>query len=145
MKDVFALLDGIHLAFNRPEYNPEHGTTHCNQFVDEVCRTLGFKELNGKLANDIVDFLSTHPQWQEIKCEESQSIANAGGLIVAGLKDEKLDHGHVCIICPGKEKPSGRWGLVPSCASVGIENTIGKGINWSFMRIPQFWVYRPTL
>lgn len=143
MKDRLQLLDAIHLAFNHPEYAPKDGVTHCNSYVNEVCETYGFKELSGKLANDICDFLSTHPQWSEISMDKCQSLANEGTLIVAGAKAE--GHGHVVVVCPGKEKSSGRWGNVPSVASVGKENTIGKGLSWSFSEMPKFWAWRPTL
>lgn len=143
MKDALTLLDAIHLAFSRPEYAPKDGTTHCNQFTDEVCQTFGFKEFSGKLANDICDLLHGHPQWLEITMDRCQDLSNGGSLIIAGIKE--VPHGHVCIICPGHIKTSGRWGSVPSCASVGIENTIGKGINWIFGTMPKFWIFRQTL
>ena len=142
MKDSLSLLDAIHLAFNHPEYQPKDGVTHCNQYVNEVCESYGFKEFNGKLANDICDILEFHPDWSVIDMDRCQDLANGGGLIIAGIKEAK--HGHVCVICPGHIKTSGRWGQVPSCASVGIENTIGKGINWIFGTLPKFWVYRKT-
>jgi len=153
MKDRNQLLDAIHLAFNHPEYAPRINrddkgnvigvTTYCNQYVDEVCEVVGFEGLTGKMANEICEYLSKHPQWSPVKMEDCQDLANGGTLIVAGIRGDP--HGHVCIICPGKPKVSGRWGLVPSCASVGKENTIGRGINWAFSERPEFWVWRQTL
>jgi len=153
MKDILTLSDAIHLAFSRPEYAPqikrdEKGaivsmTTHCNQFVNEVLSFIGFGDLEGKMANDIVDFIKAHPQWSEVSMDKCQALANAGTFVIAAIKAPV--HGHVAIICPGKEKSSGRWGQVPSCASVGKENTIGRGINWAFSEMPSFYAYRPTL
>lgn len=143
MKDLLNLLDSIHFAFNHPEYTPAEGVTHCNQFVNEVCTIYGFNRLGGKLANEICEYLAEHPEWGELRMDKCQDLANAGSLIVAGIKSDP--HGHVAIICPGKEKPSGRWGEVPSCASVGKMNTIGLGINWSFSSLPRFWVWRKTI
>ncbi len=143
MKDRLLLLDAIHLSFNHPEYAPKDGQTHCNQYVNEVCETFGIKDLSGFLANDMVDFLSKHPQWSEVSMDKCQELANEGTLIIGGLKAE--GHGHVVVVCPGKSKTSGRWGSVPSCASVGKVNEIGKGVNWAFSGIPTFWAYRPTL
>lgn len=143
MKDALTLLDAIHAAYSHPEYAPAEGVTHCNQFVNEVCSTVGFKDLNGKMANEIIDCVSTHSQWSEIEMERCQELANGGSLIVAGIKESV--HGHVNIICPGKEKSSGRWGAVPSVANVGKENFIGRGVNWSFSVKPKFWVWRLTL
>lgn len=143
MKDSLKLLDAIHLAYSRPEYAPSPGVTHCNQFVNEVCQYLGFRDLDGKLANEIVDMLELHPQWSRIELERCQDLANGGSLVIAGLKEQ--GHGHVNIICPGKLKMSGHWADVPSCANVGKENFIGKGINWAFSQMPLFYVWRQTL
>lgn len=143
VKDALTLLDAIHAAYSHPEYAPKEGVTHCNQFVNEVCTTMGFKELDGKMANDIVAILSKHPQWSEITIDRCQELANGGSLIVAGLQEDA--HGHVNVICPGKEKSSGRWGQVPSVANIGKENFIGKGVNWAFSSTPRFWVWRQTL
>lgn len=143
MKDLFALLDAIHIPFNRPEYQPGGGLTHCNQFTAEVCATYGFRGLEGLLANDIIDLLSKHDQWSSVPLNQAQELANGGTLVLAGFKSDP--HGHVAIVCPGKEKFSGRWGKVPSLASVGKENTIGKGCNWSFSDMPLFWAWRPSL
>jgi hypothetical protein len=143
MKDTLLLLDAIHIAFSRPEYHPEDGKTHCNQFVDEVCEAYGFKELRGKLANQICDYLARHPEWGEVVMERTQQLANQGSLVVGGVKADP--HGHVVIVCPGREKESGRWGKVPGCASVGAINSIGLGVNWSFSQMPKFYVWRRTI
>lgn len=143
MKDPFLLLDAIHLAFNRPEYAPKDGSTHCNQYVNEVCQTLGFTEFDGKLANEMVDIIDAHPQWSKVEMNKCQELANHGTLVLAGLKAEQ--HGHINIICPGKEKTSGRWGPVPSCVNVGKENFIGRGVNWAFGDYPKFWAWRQSL
>jgi hypothetical protein len=144
MKDALNLLDAIHLGFSRPEYRPlGDGTTHCNQFCSEVAMALGFKGLEGLLANDIIDLISKNDQWSELPIEKAQDLANGGSFIIAGLKANP--HGHVVIVCPGKVKTSGRWGEVPSVANVGKDMFIGKGINWAFSDLPKLWVWRPTL
>lgn len=144
MKDMIGLLDAIHLAYSHPEYAPNpDGTTHCNQFVSEVCHNYGFSGLEGLLANDIVKTLSSHVDWSEVSLEKAQDLANAGTLIVAGIQADP--HGHVNIICPGKTKLSGRWGSVPSVANVGKDNFIGKGINWAFSDPPKMWAWKPSL
>lgn len=143
MKDSLLLLDAIHLPLCRPEYQPAGGATHCNGYVAEVTETYGFKGLTGLLANQIIDTVAAHNDWSEIPVEKAQDLANGGSLIIAALKDEP--HGHVNIICPGKAKTSGRWGPVPSCANVGKEVFIGKGINWAFSDMPKFYVWRKSL
>lgn len=140
------LLDAVHTSFSSllgPEYHTSPETTYCNVFVSEVCQLLGFREFNGKLANQIVDLVQTHPQWTEVEMENAQERANEGSLVIAGLKAEP--HGHVVVLVPGKMKVSGRWGMVPACANVGRTYSIGRGINWSFRDKPKFWLWRHTL
>lgn len=143
MKDRLQLLDSIHLAFSRPEYVPRDGITYCNQFVNEVATGCGFKGFAGLMANQIVDLISNNDQWSEVSVDKAQDLANEGTLIVAGIKAE--GHGHVNVICPGKQKTSGRWGNVPSVANVGKENFIGKGLSWAFSDMPKLYAWRPTL
>lgn len=143
MKDQLSLLDAIHLPLNRPEYQPGGGLTHCNAYVNEVCQAIGWKSFDGLLANQIIDLMVSSDQWTETPLEKCQFLANQGTLVIAALKADP--HGHINIICPGKEKTSGRWGLVPSCANVGKEVFIGKGINWAFSDMPKFYAWRPSL
>lgn len=143
MRDRLQLLDSIHLAFSRPEYQPSNGITHCNQFVTEVSEGCGFKGLSGLLANQIIDLISEHEQWSDCPIEKAQDLANEGTLILACLKADP--HGHVNVICPGKMKTSGRWGNVPSVANVGKENFIGKGLSWAFSDMPKLYAWRPSL
>ncbi len=142
-KDVFVLLDAIHLALCRPEFEPGDGVTHCNQYVCEVSEYYGFKGFGNLLANQMIDLLTESPQWSEVPIERCQDLANSGTLIIAGLKEDP--HGHVNVICPGRPKTSGRWGAVPSCANIGKDVFIGKGINWAFSDMPKFWAWRQTL
>lgn len=142
-KDVFVLWDCIAIPLCRPEFQPKGGVTHCNQYVAEVCEAYGYRGLNGLLANQIADVLAASPQWSIVPIEKCQEMANRGSLIIAALKDQP--HGHVNVICPGRIKTSGRWGEVPSCANVGKEVFIGKGINWAFSDMPKFYAWRPTL
>lgn len=142
-KDIFTLLDAINLPLCRPEYQPGGGLTHCNAYVDDVSLALGWKGFAGLLANDIIDLLEKSDQWSEVQMEQCQFLANQGSLVIAGLRDDP--HGHVNIICPGNEKTSGRWKKVPSCANVGKDIFIGKGINWAFSDLPKFYAWRQLL
>ena len=143
MKDLFVLLDAIHEAYSRPEYIPGGGLTHCNQFVAEVAGKCGFKGLDGLLANDIVDYIANSDQWSECSMTQAQQLANQGTLIIAGIKDEP--HGHVNVICPGREKISGRWGAVPCVANVGKDMFIGRGLNWAFSDPPKLYFWGASL
>jgi hypothetical protein len=143
LKDVFGLLDCIFAPLCRPEYQPADGQTHCNQYVAEVCEAYGYKGMNGLLANEMIALLSSSPNWSEVPMDKCQELANNGTLVVAGLRAEP--HGHVVVICPGKPKTSGRWGTVPSCANVGKQIFIGKGVNWAFSDLPKFYAWRSSL
>lgn len=104
---------------------------------------MGFKSFEGLLANQMIDLMEKDGAWSKVDMTQCQVLANAGSLVIAGLKAEP--HGHVNVICPGREKTSGRWGQVPSCANVGKDVFIGKGINWAFSDSPTFYVWRPSL
>lgn len=142
-KDMLALLDAIHLPLCRPEYAPGGDLTHCNAYVNEVCQLYGFNDFDGLLANEMIDAMEVSASWSKVTIDQCQNMANMGILVIAGLK--ALPHGHVNVICPGKEKASGRWGNVPSCSNVGADIFIGKGINWAFPDMPAFYAWRPSL
>ena len=143
VRDLLTLLDAIHFPLCRPEYQPYDGKTFCNAFVAEVCEIYGYKGLNGLLANEIIDLVSQSPNWSEVPLDKCQDLANAGSLIILGLKGDV--HGHVDIVCPGRPKSSGRFGTVATVANVGKENWIGKGWNWAFSDAPKAWAWRSTL
>jgi len=152
MKDILLLLDAIHLPLCRPEYQPrevKNANGHiehiscCNTYVNEVCQIFGYKEFEGLLANQMIDLMVSSPAWSLTGIDKAQFLANQGSLVIAGLKAEP--HGHVCVCVPGKEKTSGRWGVVPSVASVGKEVFIGKSLSWAFADMPRFWAWRNSL
>jgi len=144
MRDLFGLLDAIHLAYSHPEYAPtSDGTTHCNQFVSEVATACGFKGFVGLMANDIADLISKNDQWSETPIDKAQTLANNGTLVIAAIKGNP--HGHVNVVCPGRIKLSGRWGEVPTVANVGKDNFIGKGLNWAYSDMPKLYAWRPSL
>lgn len=143
MRNLFTLLDAIHIPFSRKEYQPRDGVTYCNLFVSDVCDIYGFRGFRGKLANQICEDLEKSQDWIELDMNKAQGLANEGTLIIAALKGKI--HGHVNVVCPGRVKESGRWGEVPTVANVGKENFIGKGINWAFSEAPKLYAWKPTL
>lgn len=143
MRDILGLLDAIHIPICRPEYQPKGDTTHCNQFVSEVVSLYTGIHFEGMLANQIIDLLISSDAWLEVQMEQCQDMANRGTLIIAGFKNDP--HGHVNVICPGKEKDSGRWGKVPSVANVGKDVFIGKGLSWAFSLKPRFWAWKSSI
>ena len=159
MKDPIALIDAILNAYDNQAFIPlEDGTTFCNLAVDAVCQGLGYKDLAGKTADQIVSFLATSSDWSLVQMERAQEMANEGSLLIAGLDSVALEqsHGHVCIIRPGMAIYSGKWGLVPRVLNIGAENFIARarkgpltnqpaGLNESFVPLPKIWVLRSTL
>jgi len=143
MKDLISLIDAIHVPFSRPEYVPSEGKTFCNAYVSEVCELYGYKGFSGMLANDMIGHLEKSSDWSLVPMDKCQFLANQGTLILAGIKGDI--HGHINVICPGKEKTSGRWGTVPACSNIGKENFIGRSISWAFSELPRFWAWRSTL
>ena len=80
---------------------------HCNESTAEVANAMGHPELNGKLANQQVDYMDKN--WEAVDAKTAQERANNGDLVVAGLSDNP--HGHTSIVVPGDGavKPDGRF------------------------------------
>lgn len=158
MKDLITLFDSICEAYDRPDFIPKNGITYCNQAVDMVAGAMGCHDFEMKNANEIVEFMVSDSNWQEIKMNQAQDMANEGSLCVAGIDSATLkqEHGHVVVIRPGKQVYSGKWGLTPRCLNIGEENFLARakkgpltamscGLNEAFQPLPQIWVWRPSL
>lgn len=57
-------------------------------------------------ANQLVGYLATSAKWKPVELRELSKLASQGTLIVGGLK-QNSGHGHVIVVYPGPEKPSG--------------------------------------
>jgi len=159
VKDPITLIDAILDAYDRQEFQPlPDGTTFCNQAVILVALGMGYGELRGKSADEIVQFIAGSPDWSLVPIEKAQEMANEGSFLVAGLTGDELGqgHGHVCVIRPGRPVYSGKWGQCPRVLNIGSENFIARakkgpltnqpaGLNESFVPLPKIWVLRSTL
>lgn len=123
--------------------------TFCNFSVDHVLARMGYEKMRdgGKpmMANQMIDFLKRKTEdWEKIGMDKAQVLANAGRVVLAGLVDEP--HGHVVVVRPGLEDVSGNWGgaRVPKVSHVGGTSYIGRGVNYAFKSIPDFWVLKET-
>ena len=159
MRNLIGLIDAICDAYDNPDYQPKGNITFCNFAVAQVAEAMGCKQLTGKMADDIMDFIETSEDWSDVPMEKAQDIANQGTLIVAGLKSTELnqDHGHVVVVRPGLPCYSGKWvAKVPRVLNVGAQNFLARakrgplvgmavGINESFIPLPKFYVWRPSL
>lgn len=151
MKDRNLLIDALCETYDRsvirPEgtgmFYPEDGKTYCNMALNDVAIKIGCNELTGLMANDICDLVSASQKWKKVEMVDCQRMANEGTFVIAVQRG--TPHGHVCIVRPGLEKFSGRYGKVPSVMNVGKDVSIGKGVNWAFRDIPEFYAWGPSL
>jgi hypothetical protein len=107
--------------------------TFCNFFVSDVAKGMGFDELQGMLANEMIDHIATHPEFICLDQEwlAAQTWADQGYLVIYGSKAK--GHGHVCIGIPGRLTKSPKWKEnLPSVANVGKSNFIGKHLGWAW-------------
>lgn len=146
------LIDAIAQAFMQGlpggPWVPQPGVTFCNQAVNYVCVSLGYKKLVGLLANQIFGALQTNGDWQDVTADAAQYAANQGGLVIAAWKNpDSQQHGHVCVVMPGVLEESDSWkGPAPKVMNIGETNFIGKKASYAFSaeRIPQFFVLKST-
>lgn len=158
MKSIGLLVDLICEAYDNPIFKAhtvklysgvEVEETHCNLAVNYVVKNFGFKglmdpkTLEPYTANKMIEILSTSKCWREVENYTFiQQWVNDGGLAVAGLKG--IQHGHVCIIRPGRMTESGKWGMtIPKCCNIGSKQftSISNGVNYAFDEKPQIWIY----
>jgi hypothetical protein len=127
----------ISLAVNRAYnsiLNTDYGSkaARCNEGLRNAFKeTFGSSatSLDGKLANDMVNYWRTSSQWQTISKSQAQALANAGYFVVAGWKNSS-GNGHVVVIVPGSEVDG--W---PSGMDTGLgKRWKSRGINYSWGR-----------
>ncbi|GFO60541.1 hypothetical protein GMST_28660 [Geomonas silvestris] len=63
------------------------------------------------MANQLIDYLSSSPEWHEVPLSEVTEAARMGRLVVGGLKGK--EHGHVVVVYPGQERPRGGYIYTP--------------------------------
>lgn len=159
MRNLIGLIDAICDVYDNPDLQPKGDVTFCNIAVSVVAEAMGCKDLTGKMADDIMKFVESSPDWSDIPMEKAQDIANQGSLIIAGLTGAELDqaHGHVVIVRPGLPVYSGKWiSKVPRVLNIGAENFLARakrgplqglpaGVNEAFLPLPKFYVWRQSL
>jgi len=148
------LIDGICEAYDNLEWKADqNGTTYCNFAMDHIARKCGYNglsvavEVRPLLANDQIDLMLSSDEWLKVdEAIKAQSYANAGALVIAGLKLPV--HGHVAVLRPGKVEHSGLWrGKAPKGMSVGSFKAtfIGKKLSWAFREPPKYFVLKATI
>jgi len=139
--ELLRLIDACCEVYDNPNYRPRGGMTFCNQAVMSIAEKVGYSKFKSMLANQMVAFMRSSPDWSPLKIEEAQEYANKGNLVVAGLQGQP--HGHVVVVRPGMSGFSQKWGMaVPKVVNVGAENFIGKSLNWVFQKKPEVYVLK---
>ncbi len=148
IRDPFSLMDAIGAAFDRyqkPTPNPDGTfTTYCNMSVCKVLLAMGSQELRNidgtplnadQMVADMAAEAAALGAWREIQMEDAQAVANAGGIVVAGMTSQQLNmkHGHVVVCRPGNAELSAKWaGMCPMVSHVGENSLIGIDASWAF-------------
>lgn len=149
MKNRDRLIDAICTTYDKcwiddHPYASLDGETFCNMAVQDVARSMGCKELDGRMANEIYEYISAAKTWSTIPMVDAQLLANGGSFVLAAQRGDH--HGHVCVVRPGTAKWSAKWNCsVPSIMNVGQRNFISLGVNWAFMTEPNFYVWKDSL
>jgi hypothetical protein len=124
--------------------------TYCNLAVQAVFEAYEYTALSGKMADAIMAFVKTSPDFLVKPLADAQALVNEGTIILAGLSSAQLgqSHGHVCTLTPGVEDYSGHWDKkAPVCLSIGRKAICfrSKGVNWAFVPEPELFAWIPSL
>lgn len=112
------------------------------------CNDLRDTHGNVLLADEIVEKISTSPDWRPVTIGGTWVLANLGGLVFAMADSTRLKetHGHIATIIPSYGVYSGHWQCqVPLCMNIGRENFMGRPVSFAFREMPLFFVWKPSL
>lgn len=142
MSNVYQLMDACCEAYDKYRIKDTAAMTYCNQTVQMIAEKLGFKKFNMMLANQMIEYMRSHPaEWGKVELPEAQDLANRGFLLIAGQQAEP--HGHVVVIRPGVAVHSAKWGCdAPKVINIGAENFIDKAVSWVFKDKPDVFLYK---
>lgn len=94
-----AILDALDVE-HRPEWQPGHGLTHCNQAAEVALEALGVHIPKGLLANKQQEWLASlagaTQGWSEVSEGDAEKNAESGLVTVATLHEE--GHGHIAVV-----------------------------------------------
>ena len=121
-------------------------SAQCNRGVNYAFNEVtGSDELNGKTANEIVNYMANSENFTKVELSEVQELANNGEVVIGG-KAEDGGSGHVVLAVPGKEESSGKWkGKVPQVMDTGEGKRSEKnGVNYSWAKGDGVGFYKYT-
>lgn len=120
------------------------GTTFCNYGVSRAAKLFGL-DLEGKLANQIIDLIRASSAWLCVSGGQASDWAQRGGLGLAVMPGEP--HGHVATLYPAPMQVSTSLNReVPVLANVGKNNGIMRA-SQAFpvaQGEPAYHIYVPT-
>ena len=109
-------------------------TTHCNQAMQYILAGMGYDEMDGMDADEMVTFMSDPKNgWIEPAGDVvAQAHANDGVIVLSGWSNV-AGHGHVNLILPGILEQSGTLGRkVPKVCNIGKDVFFGKRISYAY-------------
>jgi hypothetical protein len=80
----------------------------CSHAVWYVLTQIVNPDAKYKVANALIDDLSSSSYWKEVSVDDGWALAQKGIVVIGGLK-QPGDHGHVIVIYPGEKKASGGY------------------------------------
>lgn len=124
--------------FDSREFRKKGGKTFCNMAVAKFLSRVGYTALNGKLANQCIEWMEKSGDFISVGSNVAGELVNNGGVVVAGARGDV--HGHVVICLPGQTKNYPPWGQeVPLCMNIGSDYQFGVPIFSAFKEMPQFF------
>lgn len=150
MLEIVELIDACCEAYDDPAFKPRDTSgdgineTFCNFAVRSIASAVGYHHFPpDAMANQMIDFMASSPDWVEIQMDQAQDSANHGRLIIATQK--AAGHGHICVVRPGIEAYSSKWERkVPKVINVGKTNFIARGVNFAFQTVPTFFLLQKS-
>lgn len=130
--------------------------TYCNRAVNWMLKKYGFTEFDRAStgipddaiwANAMGLHMRAHAEeWLAVQGDVAQARANEGSVVIASWINPAGDHGHVCVVRPGRMVMSGKWRkTVPKVMNIGLDVFIDKGANWAFSTEPEYHVLISTI
>lgn len=143
---LLRLIDACCEVRDNPDYFPKDGKTFCNLAVNYIAMRMGYGGFQTLMANQITDLISSSLDWIKIDSEVAQYHANNGGFVIAAWKNPE-GHGHVVVVRPGEFASSTKWksDKVPKVINIGKDVSIGKGANYAFAEVPNYYVLKTSI
>jgi hypothetical protein len=81
------------------------------------------------IANKLLDYIASSPDWKEVQLNELSQLANDGILVVGGKKEH--GNGHVIVVYPGDEKARGGYFYEGSDVTISEKGSYARAMSTS--------------